>query len=64
VVWVWAQAREFLKNDGTMAPSNPAQLVLGHGQKNSSIHFLIQFFFSFWSPWFEVVLVWAEAPEY
>jgi hypothetical protein len=26
-------------------------------------HFCI-LFFSFWSPWFEVVLVWAQAPEY
>jgi hypothetical protein len=26
-------------------------------------HFFI-IIFSFWSPWFEVVLVWAQAPEY
>jgi hypothetical protein len=31
-----------------MAPSIPAQLVLGHGQTNSSVHFLIRLFASIW----------------
>jgi hypothetical protein len=44
---VWAQAREILNYVVAMAPSNPPQLVLGHRQTNSSIHFLIQFFFHF-----------------
>jgi hypothetical protein len=42
---VWAQAREILNHEGAMAPSNPPQLILGHRHTNSSVHFLIQFFF-------------------
>jgi hypothetical protein len=47
-----------------MAPSIPAQLVLGHGQTNSSVHFFIRLFASFWSTWLEVVLVCAQAREF
>jgi hypothetical protein len=47
-----------------MAPSIPAQLVLGHGQTNSSVYFIIRLFASFWRTWLEVVLVWVHDREF